>query len=83
MIEQLFKTKSPEQFDQRRRAPDRKMKRTLTALDLTALGIGAIIGGGHLRNDRNRRRGSEFSEFHRYTSNQLYEFLDNWLPPCN
>src|SRR5437667_2424990 len=46
MIEQLFKTKSPDQFISDAEAPDRKMKRTLTALDLTALGIGAIIGGG-------------------------------------
>src|SRR5437867_12995739 len=27
-------------------APERKMKRSLSALDLTALGIGAIIGSG-------------------------------------
>ena len=46
MIEQLFKTKSPEQLISDAEAPDRKMKRTLTALDLTALGIGAIIGAG-------------------------------------
>jgi basic amino acid/polyamine antiporter, APA family len=43
---QLFKTKSPELLMRESEAPERKMKRSLTALDLTALGIGAIIGTG-------------------------------------
>lgn len=43
---QLFKTKSPELLIRESEAPERKMKRSLTALDLTALGIGAIIGTG-------------------------------------
>jgi APA family basic amino acid/polyamine antiporter len=43
---QLFQTKSPEHLIQEAQAPERAMKRSLTALDLTALGIGAIIGAG-------------------------------------
>jgi basic amino acid/polyamine antiporter, APA family len=42
----LFQTKSPEHLIRESEAPDRKMKRSLTALDLTCLGIGAIIGAG-------------------------------------
>jgi APA family basic amino acid/polyamine antiporter len=42
----LFKTKSPELLMRESEAPDRKMKRSLTAFDLTCLGIGAIIGAG-------------------------------------
>jgi APA family basic amino acid/polyamine antiporter len=42
----LFRTKSPELLMREAAAPERTMKRSLTALDLTALGIGAIIGTG-------------------------------------
>ncbi|MDQ2659637.1 MAG: amino acid permease, partial [Verrucomicrobiota bacterium] len=46
MASQLFKTKSPELLIRESEAPERLMKRSLTAVDLTALGIGAIIGTG-------------------------------------
>jgi len=46
MASQLFRTKSPEHLMQEAAAPERQMKRTLGALDLTAIGIGAIIGAG-------------------------------------
>jgi basic amino acid/polyamine antiporter, APA family len=42
----LFRKKSPDHLIQESEAPERKMKRSLSALDLTALGIGAIIGTG-------------------------------------
>jgi APA family basic amino acid/polyamine antiporter len=42
----LFQTKSPELLIHESEAPERKMKRSLTAFDLTCLGIGAIIGTG-------------------------------------
>ena len=42
----FFKTKSPELLVQESEAPERKMKRSLSALDLTCLGVGAIIGTG-------------------------------------
>ena len=42
----LFRTKSPELLIHESEASDRKMKRSLTAFDLTCLGIGAIIGTG-------------------------------------
>jgi APA family basic amino acid/polyamine antiporter len=46
MASLLFKTKSPEHLMAEAAAPERLMKRSLSALDLTALGIGAIIGSG-------------------------------------
>src|SRR5258708_10210133 len=46
MASHWFRTKSPELLMREASAPERQMKRSLTALDLTALGIGAIIGSG-------------------------------------
>ena len=46
MASQLFRTKNPDHLIREAQAPDRLMKRSLTAFDLTCLGIGAIIGAG-------------------------------------
>lgn len=46
MASQIFSTKSPDQLLNESENPERQMKRTLSAFDLTALGIGAIIGAG-------------------------------------
>ena len=43
---QTFQTKSPDLLIRESERAERKMKRSLTALDLTMLGIGAIIGTG-------------------------------------
>ena len=42
----LLRTKSIEQILADADAPEHRLKKTLTAWDLTALGIGAIIGTG-------------------------------------
>jgi len=42
----FFRKKSPDHLIREAAAPERLMKRSLTALDLTCLGIGAIIGAG-------------------------------------
>lgn len=43
---QLFRTKDPDLLLREADSPERHMKRSLSALDLTALGVGAIIGSG-------------------------------------
>ncbi|OEV28796.1 amino acid permease [Streptomyces nanshensis] len=43
---ELFRTKSIEQSIQDTEEPDRKLKRSLSALDLTVFGIGVVIGTG-------------------------------------
>jgi len=42
----LFRTKSPEHLMAEAAAPERQLKRALSAFDLTCIGIGAIIGTG-------------------------------------
>ncbi len=42
----LLRTKSPEQLIAEADAPERRLKRALGPLDLTALGVGATIGAG-------------------------------------
>ena len=43
---QLFRTKNPDLLMAEAAAPERQMKRTLNAFDLTCIGIGAVIGTG-------------------------------------
>jgi APA family basic amino acid/polyamine antiporter len=43
---QLFKTKSPDHLLAEAAAPERQLKRALSAFDLTCVGIGAVIGAG-------------------------------------
>jgi APA family basic amino acid/polyamine antiporter len=42
----FFRRKSPDHLIQEAAAPERQMKRALSAFDLTCIGIGAIIGSG-------------------------------------
>ena len=42
----LFRTKSPDRLQREAEEPRHRLNRTLGAVDLTALGIGAIIGAG-------------------------------------
>ncbi|MDQ6623524.1 MAG: amino acid permease [Verrucomicrobiota bacterium] len=46
MVSKILRTKNPDLLIRESEAPERKMKRSLTAFDLTCLGIGAIIGTG-------------------------------------
>src|SRR5437588_11939640 len=46
MASPLFRTKSPDHLMREAAAPERQLKRSLSAFDLTCIGIGAIIGSG-------------------------------------
>src|SRR4030095_608651 len=46
MALKLFRTKSPEHLMAEAAAPERQLNRALSAVDLTCIGIGAIIGTG-------------------------------------
>jgi APA family basic amino acid/polyamine antiporter len=46
MLKEMFRTKSIEQLQAASDAPGQKLKRNLSAFDLTLFGLGAIIGAG-------------------------------------
>ena len=74
----LFKTKSPDLLMAEAAAPERQLKRTLGALDLTAIGIGAIIGAGIFALTGTAAAGQVFSSPARDTSDQFYSGMVVW-----
>src|SRR2546430_16908061 len=76
MASQLFKTKSPDHLIAEAAAPERQMKRSLGALDLTALGIGAIIGAGIFALTGTAAAGQVFSS---KLETPVINFIQAWL----
>jgi len=58
----LFRTKSPEHLMAEAAAPERQLKRALSAFDLTCIGIGAIIGTGISRWRERQRQGNKHTQ---------------------
>ncbi|HZS06158.1 MAG TPA: amino acid permease [Blastocatellia bacterium] len=76
MASQLLGTKSPDLLISESEAPERQMKRTLSAVDLTALGIGAIIGAGIFSLVGTASAGESFSS---RLKTPLMNFITAWL----
>ena len=76
----LFKTKSPDLLMAEAAAPDRQLKRTLGPLDLTAIGIGAIIGAGIFALTGTAAAGQVFSS---RLETPVINFLQAWLSGAN
>ena len=72
----LFKTKNPDKLISDAEAPERKLKRSLTALDLTALGIGAIIGAGIFALTGTAAAGQSFSN---RIETPVLNFITSWV----
>jgi APA family basic amino acid/polyamine antiporter len=75
----LFRTKSPELLMREAGAPERQMKRSLTALDLTALGIGAIIGSGIFALTGTAAAGEAASANASSMTTPVINFIQSWL----
>src|SRR5205807_1409224 len=75
----LFRTKSPELLMREASAPERQMKRSLTALDLTALGIGAIIGSGIFALTGTAAAGESADGNASAMTTPVINFLQSWL----
>jgi APA family basic amino acid/polyamine antiporter len=75
----LFRTKSPELLMREARAPERQMKRSLSALDLTALGIGAIIGSGIFALTGTAAAGEAAAGNASSMTTPVINFIQSWL----
>src|SRR6266404_5914378 len=76
MAAHWFRTKSPDHLMAEAAAPERQMKRSLSALDLTALGIGAIIGAGIFALTGTAAAGQVFSS---KLETPVLNFIQAWL----
>jgi basic amino acid/polyamine antiporter, APA family len=75
----LFRTKSPDHLMREAAAPERLMKRSLTAFDLTCLGIGAIIGSGIFALTGTAAAG-EAAQAHASTyTTPVLNFIQSWI----
>src|SRR5438309_6458171 len=79
MASQLFKTKSPERLMAEAAAPERQMKRSLTAFDLTCLGIGAIIGSGIFALTGTAAAGERVTSAASQLTTPVINFIQSWL----
>ncbi len=79
MASQLFKTKSPERLIREAEHPDRLMKRSLSAVDLTALGIGAIIGTGIFALTGTAAAGERIEAATSMLGTPVLNFIQSWI----
>jgi APA family basic amino acid/polyamine antiporter len=75
----IFRTKSPELLIREAEAPERRMKRSLSALDLTALGIGAIIGSGIFALTGTAAAGEAASTTASRLTTPVINFIQSWF----
>ena len=79
MASQLFKTKSCDLLIRESEAPERLMKRSLNALDLTALGIGAIIGTGIFALTGTAAAGERVEAATSQLTTPVINFIQSWM----
>src|SRR4051812_4972559 len=76
MASKFFRTKSPDHLMREAAAPERQMKRTLGAFDLTCIGIGAIIGSGIFAMTGTAAAGQTFSS---RLETPVLNFIQGWF----
>jgi APA family basic amino acid/polyamine antiporter len=79
MASQIFKTKSPDLLIREAAHPDRTMKRSLTAFDLTCLGIGAIIGSGIFALTGTAAAGEGVTAGASQLTTPVINFIQSWI----
>src|SRR5438876_1781793 len=79
MASQLFKTKSPDHLMAEAAAPERQLKRSLTAFDLTCLGIGAIIGSGIFALTGTAAAGERVTTAASQLTTPVLNFIQSWI----
>jgi len=76
MASRFFRTKSPDHLMREAAAPERQMKRSLGAFDLTCIGIGAIIGSGIFAMTGTAAAGQTFSS---RLETPVLNFIQSWF----
>jgi len=79
MASQLFKTKSPDHLIAEAAAPERQMKRALSAFDLTCIGIGAIIGAGIFALAGTAAAGEQTQTVSSILKTPVLNFIQSWI----
>src|SRR6266481_4077015 len=79
MTLQLFKTKSPEHLMAEAAAPERQLKRALSAFDLTCIGIGAIIGTGIFALAGTAAAGEQAQAIGSIWKTPVLNFIQSWI----
>ena len=79
MASLLFKTKSPDLLMREAAAPERQMKRSLSAFDLTCLGIGAIIGSGIFALAGTAAAGEPLQAIESIWKTPVLNFIQSWI----
>src|ERR1700737_5502139 len=79
MASSLFRTKSPDHLMREAAAPERLMKRSLTAFDLTCLGIGAIIGSGIFALTGTAAAGEAAQANASWITTPVLNFIQSWM----
>ena len=79
MASKLFNTKSPERLMREAAAPERQMKRALSAFDLTCLGIGAIIGAGIFALAGTAAAGEQVQSVSSIWKTPVLSFIQSWV----
>ena len=79
MASQLLRTKSPDHLIREAEAPERKLKRSLTAFDLTCLGIGAIIGSGIFALTGTAAAGERVTTAASQMTTPVLNFIQSWI----
>src|SRR3981081_1262976 len=75
----FYNTKSAELLMRESEHPDRLMKRSLSALDLTALGIGAIIGTGIFALTGTAAAGERVEAVTSKLGTPVLNFIQSWM----
>src|SRR5207244_6690195 len=75
----LFRTKSPEHLMAEAAAPERQLKRALSAFDLTCIGIGAIIGTGIFALAGTAAAGEQAQAIGSIWKTPVLNFIQSWI----
>jgi basic amino acid/polyamine antiporter, APA family len=79
VISQVLRKKSPDHLIEEATAPERQLKRALGAVDLTCIGIGAIIGTGIFALAGTAAAGEQATSVGSILKTPVLNFIQSWI----